>query len=137
MSKKKTATKKSTKKSGSGSTEKARQAAIAEIQTRLTKPGKSGAPKGGKAGSSAKPQRVSALAAAARVLAESDKPMRCQELIEAMQKRDLWESPKGKTPQATLSAAILREITTKSSDSRFKKVERGLFAATSGAKKGA
>lgn len=134
MAKKKTVTKKSTKKASGGLTEKARQAAIAEIQTRL---GKGKAAKEGRPPSPARPKRVSALDAAARVLAESNKPMRCTDLIDTMQKKGLWESPRGKTPQATLSAAILREITGKKAEARFKKVERGLFvAAPHAAKKG-
>ncbi len=38
-----------------------------------------------------------------------------------------WTSPAGKTPHATLYAAILREITTKGKASRFAKAERGRF----------
>ena len=40
-----------------------------------------------------------------------------------------WTSPKGKTPHATLYAAILREIQTRGKDARFKKTERGRFVA--------
>ncbi|GEM_PF-5876952 len=39
-----------------------------------------------------------------------------------------WTPRKGKTPAATLYAAILREITTKGETSRFVKTERGRFA---------
>ena len=48
-------------------------------------------------------------------------------LIEAMAERGLWSSPNGKTPAATLYAAILREISTKGVAARFRKVDRGLF----------
>ena len=34
----------------------------------------------------------------------------------------------GKTPQATLYAAILREVQTKGTEARFQKTERGHFA---------
>ena len=85
--------------------------------------------------SKAKPPRLSALDAAAHVLAASDKPMRAKDLIEQMEAKKLWKSPGGKTPEATLYAAMLREIAGKKSEARFKKVERGLFTATAAAKK--
>jgi len=81
-----------------------------------------------KAAAEPKPKRVSAIDAAAQVLAETGKPMRAKELIEAMAARGLWTSPNGKTPEATLYAAMLREITTKGAQARFRKAERGLFA---------
>jgi hypothetical protein len=77
-------------------------------------------------------KRMSALDAAARVLATSDKPMRCTELIAEMQNRSLWTSPSGKTPESTLHAAITREIATKGDAARFKKVDRGLFGPGKG-----
>jgi len=73
-------------------------------------------------------KRVSALEAAAQVLAKSGKPMRSRELIAAMTEQGLWTSPAGKTPWATLYSAMLREISTAGKDSRFKKVDRGSFA---------
>jgi len=76
------------------------------------------------------PKRVSALDAAAQVLADSDKPLRAKEMIEAMAERGLWSSPNGKTPEATLYAAMLREINTKGDAARFRKVERGQFTHT-------
>jgi hypothetical protein len=76
----------------------------------------------------AKPKRVSAIDAAAQVLKAAGKPMRSQELIEAMAKQGLWKSPEGKTPHATLYSAMLREITTKGKKARFNKVDRGQFA---------
>ncbi len=80
-----------------------------------------------KAGGKRKPKRVSALDAAAQVLAKAEKPMRAQELIAAMAEQGLWTSPAGKTPHATLYAAMLREIAAKGKAARFVKVERGLF----------
>lgn len=74
-----------------------------------------------------KPRRTSALDAAAIVLASVNKPMRAVDLIAEMQARGLWTSPGGRTPEATLYAAMTREITTKGDFARFKKVERGLF----------
>ena len=55
--------------------------------------------------------------------------MRAQELIDQMAAKGLWKSPGGKTPEATLYAAVLREIQAKKDKARFKKVERGLFVA--------
>ncbi len=55
--------------------------------------------------------------------------MTTKALIEAMAEKKLWTSPGGKTPAATLYSAILREITTKGKEARFKKSDRGLFAA--------
>ena len=75
----------------------------------------------------AKPKRVSALDAAAQVLQKSGQAMRAQEMIAAMAEQGLWSSPNGKTPHATLYAAILREITDKGGQARFRKVERGKF----------
>ncbi|XVJ61105.1 MAG: hypothetical protein HEQ23_11790 [Tepidisphaera sp.] len=46
-----------------------------------------------------------------------------------MAAKGLWTSPGGKTPAATLYAAIVREITTKGKDARFRKADRGLFTA--------
>ena len=75
-----------------------------------------------------KPKRRGALDAASVVLKQADKPMRCRELIETMAERGLWTSPKGKTPHATLYAAMMREARDKGHASRFRKVDRGLFA---------
>ncbi len=73
-------------------------------------------------------KKLSALDAAAQVLSSSG-PLNCKELIDAMASQGLWTSPGGKTPHATLYAAILREITVKADESRFVKTERGRFAA--------
>jgi len=78
-----------------------------------------------------KPKKASALDAAARVLGEAKEPMNCQEIIKAMGEKGYWTSPGGKTPWATLYSAMLREIGTKGKDARFKKMERGKFAANS------
>jgi hypothetical protein len=60
-----------------------------------------------------KEKKISALDAAARVLAEAGQAMNCQEMIAAMAAKGYWSSPGGKTPAATLYSAILKEITTK------------------------
>ncbi len=77
-----------------------------------------------------KPQRVSALNAAAEVLKKAGKPMRCIELIAAMSQQGLWSSPGGKTPSATLHAAIGKEIIRLGRTARFKKINRGQFEYT-------
>ena len=77
----------------------------------------------------AKPKRLSAIDAAAQLLAKSGEPMNTRQMIEAMAAKGLWTSPGGKTPHATLYSAILREINEKGKDSRFTKTERGKFTA--------
>lgn len=74
-------------------------------------------------------ERMSALDAAARVLGEKGVAMTCQELIGVMAAKGYWSSPNGKTPAATLYAAILRELAAKGDDSRFRKDAPGRFAA--------
>ena len=54
--------------------------------------------------------RLSAIAAAAKVLAESKERLTTWQMIEQMAKRKLWISPNGKTPERTLYSAVLREI---------------------------
>lgn len=73
-------------------------------------------------------KRASGLDAAARLLRESGEPMSCGQLVETMLARGLWHT-EGKTPSATIYAAILREINTRGESSRFKKTQRGRFAA--------
>lgn len=75
-----------------------------------------------------KPDKLSALEAAAQVLSASKEPMNAKEMIDAMATKGLWTSPGGKTPANTLYAAILREISTKAKEARFKKTERGRFS---------
>ncbi len=77
----------------------------------------------------AKSRRVSALDAAALVLAQAGQPMRAQDLIAAMAEQGLWKSPAGKTPHATLYAAMTREARDKGAASRFRRVDRGQFAS--------
>src|SRR5258708_1279328 len=84
--------------------------------------------------SSAKPapkkeeKKLSALDAAVRVLAETKQALSCSELIAAMAAQGYWTSPGGKTPQATLSSAIQREIVIKKEQCRFKKAAPGRYA---------
>ncbi len=78
----------------------------------------------------AEAKKLSALDAAAQVLAETGQPMACKEMIEAMAQKGYWSSPGGKTPSSTLYSAITKEISTKGKESRFKKTDRGRFART-------
>jgi hypothetical protein len=73
-------------------------------------------------------KKMSCLDAAAKLLTETGQPMTCQELIAAIAAKGYWTSPAGKTPQATLHAAIVREIRTKKEHARFRKTVPGRFA---------
>ena len=72
-------------------------------------------------------KRMSGLDAAAKVLIESKEPLAAQDIIKSMADKGYWKSPGGKTPHATIYAAMVREITEKGKESRFKKVDRGMF----------
>ena len=131
-----TKTKKTTKanatRKAAKTTKKATDKALASIEANLevidgTKKRKD------KAIKEAKAKKVSALDAAAQVLAGSKEPMNTRQMIEAMAAKKLWTSPGGKTPHATLYSAILREINKKGKDARFTKTERGKFAANAAA----
>ncbi|TWU03057.1 Histone H1-like nucleoprotein HC2 [Symmachiella macrocystis] len=73
-------------------------------------------------------KKLSALDAAAKVLGETKEPLNARGMIERMAAKGYWISPGGKTPHATLYAAILREIQTKGKEARFAKTDRGHFA---------
>ncbi len=77
-----------------------------------------------------KAKRLSALDAAAQVLAKAKTPLNAKDLIAAMTAQKLWVSPGGKTPHSTLYSAIMREINTKAGRSRFRKAARGQFETT-------
>jgi hypothetical protein len=101
------------------------------------KPAKQAAKAGPKAEPKAEPKaapkkarKMGALDAAALVLADAAKPMRSKELIAEMARRGLWTSPGGKTPEATLYAAIIREIGTKVTAARFARAGKGEFTST-------
>lgn len=114
-------------------TKKTSKTATTKKATKVTGPKTAPASKNAKAVAKkdkpAKAKKVSALDAAATVLASSTEPMTCQTMIDAMAAKGLWSSPNGKTPSATLYAAILREINRKGKEARFEKTERGHFAA--------
>jgi len=120
MATKKTATKKAPARKATAKKSAPKKASTAKPAAKKTKA----------AGTTeAKDKKLSAIDAAAKVLATAKEPMNCKELIEAMAAKKLWTSPGGKTPWATLYSAIAREIATKGKDARFKKAERGKFAA--------
>ena len=134
-----------------GSTEKLRKAAIAEIEQRIAGTETSAAPKAKRskatrpepvtgpakakatAEKAAKPKREpkakrpSGLDLAAKALEAAGQPLNAQQLAAAAIKLG-WQTS-GKTPHATLYAAVIREIAAKGRDSRFTKTERGLFAS--------
>ena len=71
-------------------------------------------------------KRPSGLDAAAQVLADAKEPLGAKEMVAQMLAKGLWQTA-GRTPAATIYAAIIREIATKGDDARFRKVERGKF----------
>jgi hypothetical protein len=79
-----------------------------------------------KADKPAKDHKPSGLDAAAQVLAEAGEPLNTKDMVARMLEVGLWKT-KGKTPAATIYAAIIREIAVKGSASRFRKTERGKF----------
>ncbi len=76
----------------------------------------------------AKPKPLSLLEATAKLLANSGSVLSCPEIIAALAEQGLWTSPGGKTPEATLAAALQREIATKGTASRFRKMLPGRYA---------
>lgn len=72
-------------------------------------------------------KRPSGLDLAAKVLAEAGEPLAAKAIAERAIAAG-WKTS-GKTPHATLYAAIIREISKKGDAARFKKTDRGLFVA--------
>lgn len=89
-------------------------------------------PKPVKAPKPAKERKPSGLDLAAKVLVAAKEPLAAKTIAERTIAAG-WKTS-GKTPHATLYAAIIREIAVKGSQSRFTKTDRGLFAANAGAK---
>ena len=71
--------------------------------------------------------KMSGLDAAAKVLADAREPLDTKTMVERMIGQGLWTTG-GKTPAATIYAAIIREIAVKGDASRFVKSDRGKFA---------
>ena len=133
MVKKKTSSKKKT-------TDQLRKEAVAEIDVRLNGDAKPTNPrKGGKATKTAskkstktenapkekQARKPSGLDFAALVLADSKEPLNAKTIAERAIASG-WKT-NGKTPHATIYAAIIREISQKGKDARFEKVDRGQF----------
>ena len=133
MVKKKTSAKKKT-------TDQLRKEAIKDIDVRLNgdaTPSKKGSKaKGGKATKAVKTpkekkvRKLSGLDLAAQVLAESKEPLNAKTIAERAIAAG-WKTS-GKTPHATIYAAIIREIQNKGNASRFEKVDRGQFQLRKG-----
>ena len=123
------ARKKTTKRTSSRkSTEQLRKEAIVSIDKNLASDGDAKPKRGSKKKSKASRGngKLSGLDAAAQILTKAKDPMGCKGIVERAIANGLW-SPGGKTPHATLYAAIIREIAKKGKDARFKKVDRGRF----------
>ena len=69
---------------------------------------------------------MSGIDAAARILVDAGGALGCKAMVEEAIEKGYWK-PGGKTPAATMYAAILREIQKKGDASRFVKTERGKF----------
>lgn len=82
--KKKTTTKRTTKKTTAGKASGKKPA--------VKRPAKKAAPK----------KKLSQMDAAIKVLRAAKGPMNCKDMVAAMAKKNLWKSPGGKTPEATL-----------------------------------
>jgi hypothetical protein len=97
----------------------------AEVAPRAKRPGKA---KAMATPATPKPEgKMSCLDAAAQVLKDANEPLQCKTMVTRMQEQGLWTTT-APTPAATLYSAILREMTTKGANSRFKKTDRGHFA---------
>ncbi len=132
MSTKKTTTKATTKPQAKAAKTPVKKAEAQAAKTKVKTTADAKPAKVKKPAKEKVPGKMSALDAAAKVLAEAGEPLTSKAMIDAMAAKGYWTSPGGKTPQATLYAAILREIQTKGADSRFTKTERGHFALGTG-----
>jgi hypothetical protein len=72
--------------------------------------------------------KMSLKDAAIEVLRQAGQPMTPKELVAAAVEKELWTPGEGKTPEATLAAAIYVEINKKGSEARFVKADKGKFA---------
>lgn len=78
----------------------------------------------------AKERGMGLLEAGYRVLKGTTKPMTIGDIYQKIIDRKLWKPGKGKTPQATLSAAVIGDIAKGPRKARFKRVDCGLFTTT-------
>ncbi|MDA3960246.1 MAG: winged helix-turn-helix domain-containing protein [Planctomycetota bacterium] len=76
----------------------------------------------------AKPKpSLTLLDATIQLLEEATEPLSCAQITEAIIAKGWWQT-QGRTPAATLYAAIIREIRNKGDRARFMKTGRGRFA---------
>jgi hypothetical protein len=110
-----TTTARSAKKAAKAQTAKptAKNAPVAKRDAKESKPPKP---------AEAPAKKISQIEAAIIVLGKSKDARNCKAMVEGV-----WSSPGGATPDATLYASILREISAKEKDARFRKTERGHF----------
>jgi hypothetical protein len=71
-------------------------------------------------------KKMGGLDAAAKVLAEAGEPLGCKTIVERAIEKGYWKTG-GKTPAATVYAAIIREIARKGNAARFAKTDKGMF----------
>lgn len=76
--------------------------------------------------------KLSLLDAAVLVLRDSREPMAVKPIVERILAAGWW-STQGKTPEATLYSAIIREIGSHDGKTRFQKTGRGRFTLTDSA----
>jgi len=76
-------------------------------------------------------RKPSGLDLAAKVLADAGEPLKAKQIAERAIAAG-WKT-NGKTPEATLYAAMTRELAKKGDAARFRKADRGLFEAGKGA----
>lgn len=105
---------------GSPAAKRTAKKAVAKKSVKKVKAAANGKP------AKAKREGLSQFGAALKVLAGRSKPMTVGEIMEAITSKGLWSSPGGATPNATLSAALQRDIG-KGKDARIKKVGPGQF----------
>jgi len=127
-SKNSVATKATTKVVAKGQEAKAAKPAPAAKTTKAKTPPVVNAAKTPQTTTVAKAKKIGGLDAAALVLKAKGEPMTCKAIMDEILAKSMWKT-NGKTPAATIYAAMLREITRKGDQSRFKKTDRGLFAA--------
>ncbi len=77
-------------------------------------------------GAKASARGPSGLDVAAQLFKAAKGSRRCKEVVDEMIAKKLWTT-NGKTPGATIYAAIIREIAQKGKSARFKKTGRGEF----------
>jgi hypothetical protein len=83
----------------------------------------------------AKERKPGGLDCAVRVLREAGTPLNTGDMVKTMLEKGYWQT-EGKTPAATIYAAIITEISKKGANSRFRKVARGQFELTEVGKAG-